>query len=215
MRRVLEAIFRYFDHNSLWSPSKGFALCVLLDMQIVMDKSGIRCLLNSIILLMYILHFFVTFKYCIQSCFISIADSDRYLRHCMPGQNAHILLSMLIKHLEHKNVLKQPDMILDIIEVTARLAEHSKAQCSTALMAAISDMVRHMGKSMQSLASDAGHGDNMAKWTNGYGKAVDECLVQLSRKVNFSKYILGVYYFYFFCASYEYFVQLFLCSSGW
>ncbi|OEL23813.1 hypothetical protein BAE44_0015167 [Dichanthelium oligosanthes] len=106
-----------------------------------------------------------------------------YLRHCMPGQNAHILLSMLVKHLEHKNVLKQPDMILDIIEVTARLAEHSKAQSSTALMAAISDMVRHMGKSMQSLANDAGPGDNMVKWSNGHGKAVDECLVQLSRKV--------------------------------
>ncbi|XP_072151725.1 protein SEMI-ROLLED LEAF 2 isoform X3 [Setaria viridis] len=138
VRRVLEAIFRYFDNNSLWSRSKGFALCVLLDMQIVMDKSG---------------------------------------------QNAHILLSMLIKHLEHKNVLKQPDKILDIIEITTRLAEHSKAQSSTALMAAISDMVRHMGKSMQSLANDGGPGDNIAKWNNGYGKAVHECLVQLSRKV--------------------------------
>ncbi|KAK3159271.1 hypothetical protein QOZ80_2AG0148040 [Eleusine coracana subsp. coracana] len=111
VRRVLEAIFRYFDTNNLWSPSKGFALCVLLDIQIVMEKSG---------------------------------------------QNAHILLSMLVKHLEHKNVLKQPDMILDVTEVTARLAEHSKAQSSTALMAAISDMI----------------------W-----KAVDECLVQLSKKV--------------------------------
>ncbi|AQK90055.1 ARM repeat superfamily protein [Zea mays] len=137
-RRVLEAIFRYFDNNNLWSPSKGFALCVLLDMQIVMEKSG---------------------------------------------QNAHILLSMLVKHLEHKNVLKQPDMNLDIIEVTSRLAEHSKAQSSIALMSSISDMVRHMGKSMQSLASDAGPGDNMVKWNSRYGKAVDECLVQLSRKV--------------------------------
>ncbi|ONM30390.1 protein SEMI-ROLLED LEAF 2 isoform X3 [Zea mays] len=97
--------------------------------------------------------------------------------------NAHILLSMLVKHLEHKNVLKQPDMNLDIIEVTSRLAGHSKAQSSTALMASISDMVRHMGKSMQSLASDAGPGDNMVKWNSRYGKAVDECLVQLSRKV--------------------------------
>lgn len=138
VRRVLEAIFRYFDNNNLWSPSKGLALCVLLDMQIVMEKSG---------------------------------------------QNAHISLSMLVKHLEHKNVLKQPDMILDIIEVTARLAEHSKAQSSTAIMAAISDMVRHLGKSMQSLDSDAGPGDDMVKWNNRYGKAVDECLVQLSRKV--------------------------------
>ncbi|KAM0890461.1 hypothetical protein ACQ4PT_027050 [Festuca glaucescens] len=137
IRRVLETIFRYFDNNNVWSPSKGLALCVLLDMQIVMEKSG---------------------------------------------QNAHILLSMLVKHLEHKNVSKLPDMILDIIEVTSRLTEHSKAQSSTAIMSAISDMVRHLGKSMQSLDSDAGAGDDN-KWNNRYRKAVDECLVQLSRKV--------------------------------
>uniref|UniRef100_A0A0D9VLT9 Uncharacterized protein n=1 Tax=Leersia perrieri TaxID=77586 RepID=A0A0D9VLT9_9ORYZ len=137
VRRVLEAIFRYFDNNNMWSPSKGLALCVLLDMQIVIEKSG---------------------------------------------QNSHILLSMLVKHLEHKNVLKQPDKILDIIEVTTRLAEHSKAQSSTALMAAISDMVRHLSKNMQPLVSDVGTGDGMIM-NDRYGKAVNECLVQLSRKV--------------------------------
>ncbi|XP_006648008.1 protein SEMI-ROLLED LEAF 2-like isoform X2 [Oryza brachyantha] len=136
VRRVLEAIFRYFDNN-LWSPSKGLALCVLLDMQIVIEKSG---------------------------------------------QNSHILLSMLVKHLEHKNVLKQPDKILDIIEVTTRLAEHSKAQSSTALMSAISDMVRHLSKNMQSLVGDLGSGDGMVM-NEKYGKSVNECLVQLSRKV--------------------------------
>jgi hypothetical protein len=91
---------------------------------------------------------------------------------------------MLVKHLEHKNVSKLPDMIVDIIEVTSRLAEHSKAQSSTAIMSAISDMVRHLGKSMQSLDSDAGAGDDN-KWNNRYRKAVDECLVQLSKKVSF------------------------------
>ncbi|KAE8808190.1 cyclin-like protein [Hordeum vulgare] len=131
IRRVLETVFRYFDTNNMWSPSKGLALCVLLDMQIVMEKAG---------------------------------------------QNAHILLSMLVKHLEHKNVSNQPDMILDIVEVTSRLAENSKAQSSTAIMAAISDMVKHLGKSMQC------DGDEN-KWNNMYQKGVDECIVQLSRKV--------------------------------
>uniref|UniRef100_A0A0D3FB84 Uncharacterized protein n=1 Tax=Oryza barthii TaxID=65489 RepID=A0A0D3FB84_9ORYZ len=85
-------------------------------------------------------------------------------------------------HLEHKNVLKQTDKILDIIEVTTRLAEHSKAQSSTALMAAISNMVRHLSKNMQLLVSDVGPGDGMVM-NDRYGKATDECLVQLSRKV--------------------------------
>lgn len=40
VRRVLEALFRYFDNNNLWSSSSGLALCILLDMQIIMDRSG-------------------------------------------------------------------------------------------------------------------------------------------------------------------------------
>ena len=82
----------------------------------------------------------------------------------MSGNNAHILLSMLVKHLEHKNVLKQPDMNLDIIEVTSHIAEHSKAQSSIALMASISHMVRHMGKSMQTGYVKACRRDTLAVW---------------------------------------------------
>jgi hypothetical protein len=40
VRRVLEALFRYFDNNNMWSPSSGLALCVLLDMQTTFEKSG-------------------------------------------------------------------------------------------------------------------------------------------------------------------------------
>ena len=87
---------------------------------------------------------------------------------------------MLVKHLEHKNVSNQPDMILDIIEVTAHLAENSKAQSSTAIMAAISDMVKHLGKSMQDGSLG---GEN--KWNDSYQKGVDECIIQMSRKVSF------------------------------
>uniref|UniRef100_N1QUP6 Protein EFR3-like protein n=1 Tax=Aegilops tauschii TaxID=37682 RepID=N1QUP6_AEGTA len=90
----------------------------------------------------------------------------------------HLLRDLHFKHLEHKNVSNQPDMILDIIEVTAHLAENSKAQSSTAIMAAISDMVKHLGKSMQ---DESLGGEN--KWNDSYQKGVDECIIQMSRKV--------------------------------
>lgn len=41
VRRVLEALFRYFDNADLWSPEHGVALVVLLDMQSIMENSGI------------------------------------------------------------------------------------------------------------------------------------------------------------------------------
>ncbi|KAJ4754262.1 ARM repeat superfamily protein [Rhynchospora pubera] len=137
VRRVLEALFRYFDNSSMWSPSTGSALCVLLDMQTTLEKSG---------------------------------------------ENTHLLLSMLVKHLEHRTVLKQPDMQLDIIEVTTCLANQSRAQNSIAMMGALTDMVKHLRKSMQ-LPAESGRGEEEIKWNNRYRKLVDECLIQLARKL--------------------------------
>uniref|UniRef100_A0A8N4II40 Uncharacterized protein LOC105053077 n=1 Tax=Elaeis guineensis var. tenera TaxID=51953 RepID=A0A8N4II40_ELAGV len=138
VRRVLESLFRYFDSCNLWSPRNRLALCVLLDMQIVMENSG---------------------------------------------QNTHLLLSILVKHLEHKTVLKQPDMQLNIIEVTTCLAAQSKAQSSVAIIGAISDLLRHLRRSMQCTLSKLDLGDDMIKWNNRFQKAVDGCLVQLAKKV--------------------------------
>ena len=41
VRRVLESLFRYFDNGNLWSLEHGVALSVLLDMQSMIEKSGI------------------------------------------------------------------------------------------------------------------------------------------------------------------------------
>lgn len=40
VRRVLESLFRYFDDGELWSPQYGLALSVLMDMQLIIEKSG-------------------------------------------------------------------------------------------------------------------------------------------------------------------------------
>ena len=94
-----------------------------------------------------------------------------------------MLLSILVKHLEHKTVLKQPDMQLNIIEVTTCLAAQSKAQSSVAIIGAISDLLRHLRRSMQCTLSKLDLGDDMIKWNNRFQKAVDGCLVQLAKKV--------------------------------
>lgn len=43
VRRVLESFFRYFDSNNSWSSQNGLALCVLMDMQLLMEKAGNFC----------------------------------------------------------------------------------------------------------------------------------------------------------------------------
>ncbi|KAF8396144.1 hypothetical protein HHK36_017757 [Tetracentron sinense] len=98
------------------------------------------------------------------------------------GQNTHLLLSILIKHLDHKNVLKQPDMQLDIVKVTTFLARHTKVQPSVAIIGAVSDLMRHLQKSMHCSFNDSNLGVDIIKWNTNFRAAVDECLVQLSYK---------------------------------
>lgn len=50
VRRVLESLFRYFDENNLWSPDKGLALRVLLEMQVVMENCGMVILCYCLLL---------------------------------------------------------------------------------------------------------------------------------------------------------------------
>ena len=99
------------------------------------------------------------------------------------GLNMHLLLALLIKHIENKAMVKQPDMQLSIVEVAAILAEQSNAQASVATIGAISDLVRHLKRTFHiTLGSkDA----ELVKRNEKFRKAIDECLVELAKKVCF------------------------------
>ncbi|OMO71295.1 Armadillo-type [Corchorus capsularis] len=99
------------------------------------------------------------------------------------GQNTHFLLSVLVKHLDHKSVLKQLNMQLQIVEVTTSLAQLSKVEPSVAILGAVSDVMRHLRKSIHCSLDDAAMGADIINWNRSFKEAVDKCLVQLSHKV--------------------------------
>ncbi|KAL1324748.1 hypothetical protein AAHE18_13G113100 [Arachis hypogaea] len=99
------------------------------------------------------------------------------------GQNTHLLLSILVKHLDHKNVLKNPNMQLDIVGVISCVAQHTRSQQSVAIIGALSDMMRHLRKSIHCSLDDSSLGAEVIQWNQKYRQEVDECLVQLTTKV--------------------------------
>ncbi|XP_024040140.1 uncharacterized protein LOC18031326 isoform X2 [Citrus clementina] len=108
------------------------------------------------------------------------------------GQNTHFLLSILIKHLDHKNVLKKPNMQLEIVDVTTSLIEHTKVEPSVAIIGAVTDVMRHLRKSIHCSLDDANLGSDVIKFNRNYRESVDKCLVQLSYKVGDAGPILDV-----------------------
>ncbi|KAL7204417.1 hypothetical protein ACSBR2_017481 [Camellia fascicularis] len=122
---------------------------------------------------------------------LSVLMDMQLLMECS-GQNTHFLLSTLIKHLDHKNVLKDPDMQVHIVDIATSLARETKVQPSVTILGAYSDMMRHLRKSIHCSLDDSNLGEEIIQWNKKYGAAVDQCLVQLSRKVGDAGPILDI-----------------------
>ncbi|KAB5519501.1 hypothetical protein DKX38_023820 [Salix brachista] len=108
------------------------------------------------------------------------------------GQNTHVLLSILIKHLDHKNVLKEPSMQLDIVGVTTALAQHAKVNPSVAIIGAVSDAMCHLRKSIHCSLDDANLGAEIKNWNKNFREVVDKCLTELVYKVGDAGPILDI-----------------------
>uniref|UniRef100_A0A803MAB1 Uncharacterized protein n=1 Tax=Chenopodium quinoa TaxID=63459 RepID=A0A803MAB1_CHEQI len=108
------------------------------------------------------------------------------------GHSSHFLLSILVKHLDHKNVLKQLEMQLDIVEVTTTLAEQAEVEPSVSLLGAVSDVMRHLRRSIHSSVDDSNLGTEVIKFNRRFKELVDKCLTQLAHKVGDAGPILDI-----------------------
>ena len=98
------------------------------------------------------------------------------------GENCHVLVSSLIKHLDHKNVMKQQGAQVNMVNVATCLALHAKQQASGAMTAVIADLIKHLRKCSQNAAeSDLSAG--VSKQNSDLQHALDKCIAELSNKV--------------------------------
>jgi len=74
-------------------------------------------------------------------------------------------------------------MQLDIVGVITHLAKETRVQQSVAIIGALSDMMRHLRKSIHCSLDDSNLGSEIIQWNQKYRTEVDECLVQLTIKV--------------------------------
>eukprot|EP00268_Persea_americana_P032780 TRINITY_DN3232_c1_g1_i2.p1 TRINITY_DN3232_c1_g1~~TRINITY_DN3232_c1_g1_i2.p1 ORF type:complete len:966 (+),score=170.50 TRINITY_DN3232_c1_g1_i2:207-3104(+) len=99
------------------------------------------------------------------------------------GQSTHLMLSLLVKHLDHKHVTDHPTMQIDIINSITLLAQKSKLQASVAIIASIRDLMRHLRKCMQCSIEVSRAGGDVNERNAALCSALEECITQLSNKV--------------------------------
>ncbi|XP_074557637.1 protein SEMI-ROLLED LEAF 2-like isoform X2 [Curcuma longa] len=100
------------------------------------------------------------------------------------GQNNDMLISTLIKHLDHKNTGKQIIMQVNIVNVAAHLTLQAKLQASLSVITSISDLTRHMRKCLQFSIEASNLGDeDSERWNSVLHFAVEDCIRKLANKV--------------------------------
>ncbi|KAL2506308.1 ARM repeat superfamily protein [Abeliophyllum distichum] len=99
------------------------------------------------------------------------------------GDKSHLLLSVLVKHLGHKNVVKQPDMQINIVKVATQLVRNANLKSSVSITGAITDLIKLLRKCIQCSAEASSPRDGFDKWNPNLQSALESCIWQLSDKV--------------------------------
>jgi hypothetical protein len=85
--------------------------------------------------------------------------------------------------LDHKSVAKQPLLLVDIVNVTARLGRSAKQQATVAIIGAISDLMKHLRKCLQNSSESSSPKDGSDEMNADLQVALENCIAQLSNKV--------------------------------
>lgn len=119
-------------------------------------------------------------NYGLRSFYSYIFDCDSVV---FVGENSHFLLSALVKHLDNKNVIDQPLIQTDIVNITMQLGQNAKKEATVAITGSIFDLIKHLRKCLQN--SDelgiSGHCADNRKII--LQLALEKCIFQLSNKV--------------------------------
>lgn len=96
-----------------------------------------------------------------------------------------MLVSSLIKHLDHKNVIKQQGLQINMVNVATCLALHAKQQASGAMTAVIADLIKHLRKCLQN-AAESDVSVDKTKQNSDLQHALENCIAELSNKVSWT-----------------------------
>jgi hypothetical protein len=89
-----------------------------------------------------------------------------------------LVLSTVIRHLDHKNVVNNPQMKADIIQSATSLVCQLRSRCVIAEMGVVSDLCRHLRKCLEAIGQN-GSGIEESNWNESLQNSVEDCLLEI------------------------------------
>lgn len=132
-----------------------------------------------------------------------------FLIHGLLSGNEQLILAAVIRHLDHKNVANDPGMKSDIIQIGSALAQQLRSQDAVTEIGVVSDLCRHLRKSLQATVEVVGKQES--DWNASLQNSIEDCMLEIVKGVRSSttKFIvfLKIYYGFLYFISWNFFCQ--------
>lgn len=96
--------------------------------------------------------------------------------------NEQLVLAAIIRHLEHKNIARDPQIKPDIIQIATALAQQLRSQAVVPEIGVVSDLCRHLRRSLQATAESIGQQES--NWNVSLQNCIEDCLLEIVRGID-------------------------------
>lgn len=93
-----------------------------------------------------------------------------------------MVLAAVIRHLDHKNVALDPQVKSYVIEVAAALAQQIRSGAVLTEIGYVSDLCRHLRKSLQAAVESAG--EQESNLNISLQNSIEDCLLEIAKGVS-------------------------------
>ncbi|KAM1442632.1 hypothetical protein ACFX1T_010187 [Malus domestica] len=95
--------------------------------------------------------------------------------------NQQLILAYVIRHLDHKNISHDPQLKSSVIQVASALASQIRSGAVLAEIGFVSDLCRHLRKSLQATAESVGEQESNINIM--LQNSIEDCLLEISRGI--------------------------------
>ncbi|XP_058084129.1 protein SEMI-ROLLED LEAF 2 [Magnolia sinica] len=95
--------------------------------------------------------------------------------------NEKFIMSAIIRHLDHKNVGHDPQIKSDIIQIATALARQLRSQAVVVEIGVVSDLCRHLRKSLQAMVESVGQQE--LNLNISLQNSIEDCLLEIAKGI--------------------------------
>lgn len=96
--------------------------------------------------------------------------------------NKQLILTYVIRHLDHKNVSHDPELKSHVIQVATALARQIRSGAMLAEIGFVSDLCRHLRKSLQASVESVGEQESNLNFM--LQNSIEDCLLEIAKRVS-------------------------------